>query len=124
MNYKTSTGYTQEFRSQHEARLAEQEQQREQFRRENEMHRQKRLALLEDEREAKRKEDEAEVERELAPDKERTQREWLANHPGKTVADFERHAWPQLRLNIIAQKQAESFEQTKASMRASGRYGL
>jgi hypothetical protein len=50
MNYKTPTGYTQEFRSEHEARLAEQEQQREKFRRENEMHRQNRLASLEAEK--------------------------------------------------------------------------
>lgn len=122
MSYKTQVGYTDEFRAQHEARLAEKEAQLEHFRRENEEAKRKYFAGLEVQKLAKRQEAEAEVEASLTPDKEREQRTWLANHPDKTVADFNRHAWPQLRLNIIAARQAQDFVNIKAQLKATGRY--
>ncbi|HEY8743615.1 MAG TPA: hypothetical protein VIU62_10965 [Chloroflexota bacterium] len=66
----------------------------------------------------------AEVAREnlLSPEKIRRQREWLANHPDKSVQDFERYAWPQLRANLEAQTEATTIADRKAELVASGRY--
>ncbi len=103
---------------------AQQAREVEERREANEAARNRYLAKLAAEKEERRKVAEAKLEEQLAPDKARTQREWLANHPGKTVAEFERYAWPQLRLNVIEDRQHAQLEQAKASLRASGRYSL
>jgi hypothetical protein len=114
----------EQLQREHSAYLAEQEREVEERREANEEARNRYLAKLAAEKEERRKIAEAELEEQLAPDKARTQREWLANHPGKTVQEFERFAWPQLRLNVIEDRQHAQLEQAKASLRASGRYSL
>ncbi len=122
--YKTPVGYTEEFRRQHEANLREQERHQAALDRANEEARTRRMADMEAAREAKRKEADALVEKSLAPDKARVMREWLAQDAARTEAQFNSHAWPQLRLNILEEKRAVAFEQQKEKMRASGRYTL
>jgi hypothetical protein len=103
---------------------AQQAREVEERREANEEARNRYLAKLAAEKEERRKVAEAKLEEQLAPDKARTQREWLANHPGKTVAEFERYAWQHLRLNIIADKERELAEQHMAALRATGKYSL
>ncbi len=59
----------------------------------------------------------------LAPVKATEQRRWLAEHPGYTVADFERDAWPHLRANLAEQGQQDAVEREKVRLRATGKYG-
>jgi hypothetical protein len=122
--YRTPVGYTEEFRQAHAARIAEQG--REQAARDatNAAALKARLASIEADREAERKAADAITEQSLAPDKARVMREWLAQDPARTEAQFNSHAWPQLRLNLIEEKRAAIFEETKERMRASGRYTL
>jgi hypothetical protein len=82
------------------------------------------LASLEEARASKRAEWEAQVEEEIAPERERLQRAWLAAHPGKSEADFFTHSWPHLRQNVIAERERQQIEATEARMRASGQYSF
>jgi regulator of protease activity HflC (stomatin/prohibitin superfamily) len=81
------------------------------------------LARLEAEREAERAEADAALDAKLAPQKDRICREWLANHLGKTEADFEQ-AWKILRPNAVADLKSSEHEQIKASFRRAGTYAL
>jgi hypothetical protein len=65
---------------------------------------------------------ESAVEEQIAPERARAMREWLANNAGKTERDFMIFAWPHLRLNVIAERQRADAEALKAKLRASGRY--
>ena len=54
----------------------------------------------------------AEIDVELEPRKQTLKREWLASHPGKTEKDFESHAWPLLRDNLIAERRESQYRAT------------
>ncbi len=82
------------------------------------------LADLEAKRADKRAEHEAELDRQLEPQKQTMMRDWMANHPGKTAADFEKDAWTHLRQNLVEQRESEMTRATIESERASGRYSL
>jgi hypothetical protein len=64
---------------------------------ENEKAKRQYQTRLDAEKAAKRAEIDAETARELEPRKQVVNRQWLADHPDKTAADFESAAWPLLR---------------------------
>jgi hypothetical protein len=80
------------------------------------------LNKLDDERAAKQSERDTEIDNELEPEKRRLRNQWLADHPSKTEADFNREAWHLLKENLIEQHNAASLEATKQQMLQSGRY--
>lgn len=43
----------------------------------------------------------ARIDAALAPERVRLEREWLADHPEATAADFAARAWPHLRANLL-----------------------
>jgi hypothetical protein len=65
---------------------------------------------------------EAAVEAQIAPERASLMREWLAQDVARTEAQFNSHAWPQLRLNVIEQRERAAADALKASLRASGQY--
>ncbi len=77
---------------------------------------------LEQARAAKQAEADARVDAELEPKKQTLMREWLANNPNETAADFEKKAWQHLRTNLIEQRNNEAFELER--QRAVRRYSL
>ncbi len=81
-------------------------------------------ATLQTAKAEKRREYDAEIDRELEPQKQRLKREWLANNPNQTPADFEKKAWAFLKGNLIEQREAAKMEHTKRQLSASGRYSL
>ncbi len=122
--YRTPTGYTDEFRRDHAARMKAMEDEQAARDATNAAAVKARLASIEAAQEAERKAADAIDEQSIAPSKARVMREWLAQDAARTEAQFNSHAWPQLRLNILEEKRAASFEATKEKMRASGRYTL
>ncbi len=82
------------------------------------------LAGLEAKKAEKRAAVDAEVDQAIAPERGRLEREWIANHPGKSGADFAKHAWPQLRPTIIEGREEAQREALRREMQASGRYAL
>ena len=80
------------------------------------------LAKLEAERAAQRAAGVARLEEEISPSRLRLMREWLANHPGKSEKEFHTQAWPNLRLNVIEERDRRQMEATKAAMRSNGKY--
>jgi hypothetical protein len=90
----------------------------------NDATRAKYLAGLAAEKAAKQSERDAQVDAGLEPTKQTLMREWLANNPNETAADFEKKAWQHLRANIIEQRNSEAFEAELQSQRATGRYSL
>ncbi len=82
------------------------------------------LAKLDAEKAERHAANEAKLEAEIAPERGRAMREWLANHAGKTERDFMAQAWPHLRLNVIAERERQQGERVKAGLRATGRYSL
>ncbi len=90
----------------------------------NDETRRKYLAGLENEKAAKQAEADARIDAGLEPQKQFLKREWLANNPNETAADFEKKAWQHLRLNLIEQRNNEAFQAELQSQRASGRYSL
>lgn len=114
----------EQYRINRAAALAAQEREAEERRRANEEARRAWLATLEKERALKRAAAEAQVEHDLAPERDRLKREWLAAHSGKTERDFIEHAWPQLRQNVIAERERRQIEATEALLRASGQYSF
>ena len=100
------------------ARLeTEQRRQQAERDRENQAARDRWQAKLAADREAEQQRAAAAFEASLAPTKEQLKREWLANHPDRTPADFDRHAWPQLRANLLADQRQATIERTKAALR-------
>ncbi len=125
-NYRTpAVGYTEQFRRDHAARVKAMEDEQAARDATNAAAVKARLASIEADRESERKAADAIDEQSIAPDKARVMREWLAQDAARTTAMFNSHAWPQLRLNILEEKRAASFEAMKEKMRAnSGRYTL
>ncbi len=105
------------WQQEHDAVLARQQS-------ENAAVRRKHLDGLEIARNAQKAEAESEIELDLAPQKKRLQNQWLADHPGKTEADFNREAWHLLRENLVEQRQAESLQAELQAQLSSGRYSL
>jgi hypothetical protein len=73
---------------------------------------------------AKQAEWDAQLDAELAPTKGQEQRRWLADHPDKSAADFERTWREHLRPYHLEQRREQQIERTMAEMRTSGRYIL
>ncbi len=82
------------------------------------------LASLEAKRANERAAAAADIDRQLEPQKQTLMRDWLANHPGKTAADFEKNAWTLLRQNLVEQRENEIMQATIESQKATGRYSL
>lgn len=116
------TGYSQAFRDQHERAQAERAAESEAAREANERIKQERERKLEAERKAKLDEAEAAFDAEIAPEKLRLRRQWLADHPGRSERDFDKEAWPHLRENLKDQAQAEAREAMRQSLLRSGNY--
>jgi hypothetical protein len=81
-----------------------------------------RTADLEAERLAEKAKSDASVELELAADKRRLQNQWLADHPGKTEAAFNREAWHLLKENLIAERADAQMQIEMQEARASMDY--
>jgi hypothetical protein len=114
--------YPASYAAEREATEAEEaRQQVERVRAEDEA-RQRHLAKLEAERAALRAAHQAELEREIAPERERAMRSWLADHAGKTEQDFTRDAWPHLRLNVLAEREQRIAEANRAELLARHSY--
>lgn len=121
MTYR-ATGYSDDYRRQHEAEqreAAEAEQERKDA---NAAARTTYLANLDAAKRARAEEEEARIEESLTPDRERERRRWLAEHPDKDAASFYHHAWPQLRLNILEARKAAAFEAETARLLRTGKY--
>lgn len=116
--YRTPTGYTQEFTRDHAARTKAIEDEQAARDAANAASLKARLKEIEAQKEAEREAADALVEQSLAPDKARIRRQWLAQDPVRTELQFNSHAWPQLRLNLIEDRRAAAFEAEKESMRA------
>lgn len=81
-------------------------------------------AKAEAEEEARRKAAEEQLELELQPEKARIRRQWLADHPGKTPAEFDRFAWPNLRQNVIEAREERLRREQREKLAASGSYQM
>jgi ribosomal protein L11 methylase PrmA len=111
-------------RADREQRQAEERAEQAERERSNAESRRQYLASLESKRAAERARAEARLDQELEPEKTRTGREWLANHPYKSNADFEQ-VWKQhLRPNAVENLERAKGEAVKASLRASGKYSF
>jgi hypothetical protein len=77
---------------------------------------------LEAKRADERRRAEARVDAQLADEKTRTGREWLANHPDKTPADFEATWTRFLRPNAVQELERLKGEATRASLLSTGKY--
>jgi membrane protein involved in colicin uptake len=115
MRFKTQVGYTQEFRSQHEQMLADQEAEREQWKRENEAARKRRLAAeakVKAEAEAKRKA--ADEAQQKAYENDLKQRLRLSF--AGTDAEFEKVA-PDMVRTYMADEAIRADDEARAAMR-------
>ncbi len=110
-------GYSAAFINQHEADEAAAERQRQADTAENERLGAARLAALAAERAAA---NEKHLEEVLASQRATAERRWLAGHPDRTAADFARCAWPQLRLNLLEEREAATLEAAKAALVRTG----
>lgn len=117
------TGYSKDFQAAHEARMKAEEDARKEQQRQNAAARNAYLDDLEAERQAKRDEAEARLDAQLAPTKERARNQWLYDHPDKTADDFEAHAWPLLRKNLVEDQRESIKNKYLDQARAAGRYG-
>ena len=117
-------GYSDEFVRRREADEAAAEAQRQADAAENEHLRNNYLAGLAAKQAAAQAEQAARLEAALAPERDRLQRQWLADHPDLTPEDFRRRAWPQLRQNLGDERAGEHLEAEKAALRRTGMYGF
>jgi hypothetical protein len=62
------------------------------------------LATLAEKKDAEARQREREIDAELLPTKLRLKRDWLANNPTFTEADFESKAWIHLRANLVEER--------------------
>lgn len=97
----------------------ERDQTLERMQRDNAEARAKRLAAEEADRNSRRQADEMALNLELEPTKDRLRNAWLVDHPGRTSEDFEK-VWPNLRANLLAERQQSAVQATMEAMRASG----
>jgi hypothetical protein len=116
-------GYSDDFTRQREAEQAAAERQRQADAAENQAARDAYLGRVAAERETQRAAAEALVDADLAAERTRLERQWLADHPDRTAADFRTHAWPQLRANLVEQRAAETLERNKQQLRRASRVG-
>ncbi len=89
---------------------------------ENTVIRQKYLAGLEAKKAEKQAEHSAEIDRELEPTKHRLMRRWLADHPDKNEADFNKLAWKYLKQNLVEERELDNQEAVRNSLLKTGRY--
>jgi len=117
-------GYSDEFIRRRDAEQAGAARQTEADAAENQRLRDRYLAELAASRAAAQAEQDSRLEAALAPERDRLEREWLANHPDHSPEDFRRRAWPLLRQNLGDQRAGEHFEAEKAALRRTGMYGF
>ena len=108
--------YPDSFHAAHEATEAEEVRAQVERVRANDEARQRYLATLEAKKAALRAVHQAALEQEIAPERERVMHEWLANHAGKTEADFMRAAWPHLRANVLAEREQRIAAANRAEL--------
>jgi hypothetical protein len=118
----TSQQPYEQYRREREQRERQQAAELAAARAENQKARDAYLKGLEDEKAEKEVQDLAALDAELASERARLQREWLANNPGKGQQDFLRHAWPQLRTNLVQQREREHEQELYERAKASGVY--
>jgi len=111
-------------RAEREQREAEEAQQLEAQKQSNAEARKAYLSKLAAERAAKQAEADARLDQQLEPEKQRTGREWLANHLGKSQSDFEQVWTAHLRANAVENLERAKGEALRASLRASGQYSF
>jgi len=109
-------------RAEHEARQEEERAEQAERDRSNAATRKAYLDGLAAKREGERQTMEAKVDAQLEPEKTRARNEWLANHPGKSAADFEQVWRAHLRPNAVQELERAKGEQVKARLRATGQY--
>ncbi len=127
MDYTTGRRYQQAratMQSEHAAVLAEKQREEEERRQANDAARDAYLARLEDERAAAAKKREQEIDAQLEPTKIQERRRWLADHPDKTEADFEKVWTQQLRPYHIEAARQGLIEKTAQQLRSTGMYGI
>jgi hypothetical protein len=73
-------------------------------------------------KDARTRQHEREIDAELLPTKLRLKRDWLANNPTFTEADFEEKAWNYLRQNLIEERKTDAANAEIKRQLASGRY--
>ena len=122
--YQTVAGYSDQFRREREAVQARAEREAEERREENQRFRDEHLAGLATQRAEEHKLEERRLDALLEPEKQRRKRQWLADHPDKSESDFERHAWPQLRVNLVEEMEAADEKEIEMSLRRTGRYSF
>ncbi len=119
-----TAGYTPEFIARHQAEIAAHEAEEAERERQKAEAQRRFDAELAAQREAEERRHQALVEQALAPRKLVEQRAWLAAHPDKKEADFERIAWPHLKANILDADREEQLRQSAERLRNSGQYRL
>ena len=117
-------GYSDEFIRRRDAEQADAARQAEADAAENQRLRDRYLAGLAAQRAADEAANSARLEEALAPERDRLQRQWLADHPDHTPEDFRRRAWPRLRENLGDERAAQHLEAEKAALRRTGKYGF
>ncbi len=91
---------------------------------ENTVIRQKYLNGLASARAEKQAEHNAEIDQSLEAKKQQLMRQWLADHPDKNAADFDKLAWTYLRQNLVEQSEQDNREAVRNSLLKTGRYAL
>jgi hypothetical protein len=91
---------------------------------ENTVIRQKYLNGLATAKAEKQAEHTAEIDQSLEAKKQQLMRQWLADHPDKNEADFNKLAWTYLRQNLIEQSEQDNREAVRNSLLKTGRYSL
>ncbi len=119
---------TEQVINNHNARMAELKQaeddaQAERVRRNDEARKVYR-AGLQTKRQAERDKMDAKTDALLEPDKIIARRSWLANHPDRNAADFEKTWKEHLRPNAVENLERQRGEATKAALLSSGRYSM
>ena len=116
--------FRKERQLEHAEHLRQQEITAQNSRDENAALRAKYLAGLEAAKTAKQAESDAAIDQSLMPKKQQLMRQWLADHPDKNAADFDKLAWTYLRQNLVEQGEMDNQEAMRKSLLATGRYAL
>ncbi len=80
------------------------------------------LEELKAKREADRQRSELKLDEDMADERARIERQWLADHPDKKPADFKKLAWPHLRENLKEEIRKRDLEATIAAGRRNPDY--
>lgn len=78
--------------------------------------RRKYLAGLEAAKAEKQAEHGREIDQSLEAKKQRLMRQWMADNPDKTAADFDKLAWTYLRQNLVEQGELDNQEAVRNSL--------